>query len=163
MIYENSICALALVTHGWLPAGFPCRWLPSPAPHESLHAAGGVRAAPGRNWDRRARGAAAYSHPFTVLAEQQHLNLVLHLIPSLEEVSIFHWPQVVSGLTAHLVTDRNELTPPSTSTPCFVVSHLQPSGKKGLLVQLLRYHRKIRGAMRAHLRALRNTLPAEKL
>lgn len=75
-----------------------------------------------------------------MLAEQQHLNLVLHLIPSLEEVSIFHWPQVVSGLTAHLVTDRNELTPPSTSTPCFVVSHLQSSGKKGLLVQLLRYH-----------------------
>lgn len=54
-----------------------------------------------------ARGAAAYSRPFTMLAEQQHLNLVLHLIPSLEEVSIFQRPQVASGWTAHSATDHS--------------------------------------------------------
>lgn len=70
-----------------------------------------------------AREVAAYSHPCT---EQQHLNLVLHLIPTVEEVSVFHRPQVASELTACLVTDY--------SAPCFVTSHLQSSGKSSSLV-----------------------------
>lgn len=62
-----------------------------------LLAAGPERAAPGRSPAQTARRAAAHSYPFTMLPEQQHLNLVLHLIPSLEEVSGFHRPQVASG------------------------------------------------------------------
>lgn len=89
-------------------------------------------ATPQRDGDWGARGAAAYSRPFTVLTKQQRLNLVLHLIPSREEVSVF--PS--RGLTAHARTDSSELTP----TPYCVTSHPQPCGKRGLLVPLLRYH-----------------------
>lgn len=97
---------LSLPTDGF-QQGFPaagCR----PRPRVRACTLPAVREPPwGGTGTRGARGAAAYSRPFTVLAEQQHLNLVLHLIPSLEEVSIFPRPQVASELSARSVTDRN--------------------------------------------------------
>lgn len=93
--------------------------------------------------------------PFTALAKQQRLNLVLHLIPSLEEAPIFH--RLRCQQAGCSLRDRPQLlTPAPAPMACHGPATALWAG--GSLLQLLRYHLKIRGAARSQAGAPRNTL-----
>lgn len=126
------------------PAGFPAGCWPESCPREEPGA--------GCTWS------SSSLLSFTTLPKQQHLNLVLHLIPSLEEASGFHRPGTgCRRLAARSEPDRAALTPRS-STLGSGMSHRQPP--EGLLDTPFRSHKKLRGLRGAHLSPSRDPLPS---